>query len=344
MTRSGCGGRRVAPFALVLGLLLTGPSGPAAAQGLTKVTIAYSAVDGSYLPLKIAEEARLFEKHGLDAAVVLIRGGSITMKALLAGEVAAAFIGGTPVVQARAAGGDVRFVFGLSNTLVYQIVAAPHLAGKLTRVEELRGRRVAISARGAESESVVRLALQKHHVNPREVTLLQIGESGERLAALKAGTADATPLPSPQHLRAVKDGLPVIMDVAREQLDWLHAGVAMTESQLRREPRLALALVRTFLEATLYGWTHKAFTKAVLARYVKSEDDEVLEQGYRDFVEHQARDFRPSLTGVLAVVAELAESNPKVKGVKPEDVVDLGPFEALEKDGVVGDLKRRYPR
>ncbi len=314
------------------------------AQRLTKVTVGYSAVDGSNLPLKIAEEAKLFEKYGLEATVVLIRGGSTTMKALLAGELAAAFMGGTPVILARATGGDAQIVLGLSNALLYQIVAGPHLRGKVTRIEDLRGKRVAISSRGAEAESVVRLALQKYKVNLREVTFLQIGESGERLAALKAGTADVTPLPSPQHLRAVKDGFPVVMDVTREKLEWTHGGVAMQESWIRREPRTALALVKTFVEATFYGWANKAFTKTVLARYIKSEDDEVLEQGYRDFLEAQAKDFRPSRAGIQAAIEELAEANSRVRDLKPEELVDLGLLGELERSGFMAEMKRRYPR
>lgn len=327
-----------------LGLVLTFLPIAVGAQGLTKVTVGYSAVDYTYLPLKIAEEAKLFEKYGLEASVVLIRGGSTMMKALLAGEAAAAFIGGTSVILGKAAGGDVKMVLGLSNALVYQIVAGPHLQGKVSRIEDLRGKRIAISTRGAESESVMRLALQKHKVKPSEVTFLQIGESGERLAAIKAGTADVTPLPSPQHLRATKAGFPVVMDISKEELEWIHTGIAMKESWARQNPRVALALMKTFVEATFYGWANKAFTKKVLAKYIKSEDDEVLELGFRDFLEHQAKDFRPSPTGTQVAIEEMVEANPKAKGLKPEEIVDLSLLVELERTGFVAEMKRRYGR
>ena len=327
-----------------LGLVLTFLPITVGAQGLTKVTVGYSAVDVSYLPLKIAEEAKLFEKHGLEATFVLVRGGGTMMKAVLAGEVAAAFIGGTPVVLARAAGGDAKMVFSLGNTLIYQLVAGPHLQGKVARVEDLRGKRVAISTRGAESESVMRLVLQKYKVSPHEVTFLQLGESGERLAALKAGTADVTALPSPQHVRAIKAGFPVLMDVTKEQIEWLHTGIAMKESWARQNPRAAEALMKTFVEATVYGWTNKALAKKVLAKYIKSEDDEVLEQGYRDFLEYQPKDFRPTSAGIQAAIEELVEANPKVKGLKPEEIVDLSLLVELERTGFVAEMKRRYGR
>jgi NitT/TauT family transport system substrate-binding protein len=328
----------------LLGLALTLPPMPVGAQAPTKVTVGYASVDFTFLPLKIAEEARLFEKHGLQARVVLVRGGGAMMQALLAGEVAAAFIGGTSVILARAAGGDVRMVLGLSNTLSYRIVAGPHLQGKVGGIEDLRGRRLAISTRGAESESVLRLALQRHRVSPREVLFLQIGEPGERLAALKAGTADATALPSPLHLRALKAGFPLVLDVSKEGLEWLHTGVAMTESRIRRDPGLAEALVKTFVEASFQGWADPALTKKVLARYVNSDDDEVLEEGYRDFLEHQAQDFRPNRAAAQAAIAELAEVNPKAKTLTPEEIVDPSLVDGLERSGFIAQTRRRYAR
>jgi ABC-type nitrate/sulfonate/bicarbonate transport system substrate-binding protein len=116
--------------------------------------VGYSAVDGSYLPLKIAEGAKLFEKHGLEARSSLVSGGGTMMNALLAGEVSVAFIGGTPVVPGENGGRGVKMILGLNNALVYQIVGGPHLQGKVNRVEDLQGKRVAISTRGERSRRV----------------------------------------------------------------------------------------------------------------------------------------------------------------------------------------------
>ena len=307
------------------------------------VRVGYSAVDVSYLPLNIAEEAILFEKHGLEVRTVLVRGGSTMMNALLSGEVSAAFIGGTPVILARAVGTDVKAVFGLGNTLIYQIFVGPHLKGKVTRLEELKGKRIAISTRGAESESVILQVLKKYRLNPRDFTFLNIGTSGERLAGLRVGSADATALPSPQHIRAIKEGFPVILDVTRDQLPWFHTGVAMKESWLRSESKAAEAMVKSFIEATYYGWKNKETTKKVLAKYIRSDDDEVLEQGYLDFLNYQPRDFRPSPVGIQAAIDELSEINPRVKGVKPADVVDLSMIEQIERSGFFGEMKKLYP-
>jgi NitT/TauT family transport system substrate-binding protein len=326
---------------LLLKLIFSSAEAYGAVQTIVKV--GYSAVDVSYLPLKIAEEARLFEKHGLEVRTVLVRGGSTMMNALLAGEVTAAFIGGTPVILARAVGTDVKAVLGLGNTLIYQIFVGPHLKGKVTRLEELKGKRIAISTRGAESESVILQILKKYRLNPRDFTFLNIGTSAERLAGLRVGSADATALPSPQHIRALKEGFPVILDVTKEQLSWFHTGVAMKESWLRSESKVAQAMVRSFIEAVYYGWKNKEATKKVLGKYVRSDDDEVLEQGYLDFLNYQPRNFRPSPAGIQTAIDELSEVNPKVKGVKASEVVDLSIIEQLERSGFIGEMKKLYP-
>jgi hypothetical protein len=164
------------------------------------------------------------------------------------------------------------------------------------------------------------------------------------VGALKSGSADVTALPSPQHLRAIEAGFPVIMDVTREQIEWLDTGIAMQERWVRREPQAAEALVKAFVEAAFCGWANKAFTKRVLVKYIKSEDDEVLEPGYRDFLEYQAKEFCPGVAGIQAIIEEMIEVNPKVKGLSPEEVVDLSLLDRVERSGFVTEMRRRYPR
>jgi ABC-type nitrate/sulfonate/bicarbonate transport system substrate-binding protein len=45
------------------------------AATLEKVNASYGTISGSMLPIWVAKEARLFEKHGLDLNLVYISGG-----------------------------------------------------------------------------------------------------------------------------------------------------------------------------------------------------------------------------------------------------------------------------
>ena len=57
----------------------------AAIADAAPIRIAYSSISGAMLPLWVAKDKKLFEKHGVDVELTYVRGVSI--EALLAGEV-----------------------------------------------------------------------------------------------------------------------------------------------------------------------------------------------------------------------------------------------------------------
>ena len=83
-------------------MLLTLPSRLQAAERIH--TAYFSPAPGASAIIWVAKEARLFEKHGLDVAPVLIPSSVRTLQAMLAGESAIAESTGPAVVSARLAG------------------------------------------------------------------------------------------------------------------------------------------------------------------------------------------------------------------------------------------------
>src|SRR5687767_13083615 len=69
------------------------------------IRIAYSSISGAMLPLWVAKDKKLFDKHGVDVELTYVRGVSI--EALLAGEVQ--FVRASPpaVVRSTMRGADL---------------------------------------------------------------------------------------------------------------------------------------------------------------------------------------------------------------------------------------------
>ncbi len=66
----------------ILLLLLFAISEATAASAARKVVIAHGPVSGSVLPLWIAKEQKFFDKHGLEAQLVVVRGTPILISGL----------------------------------------------------------------------------------------------------------------------------------------------------------------------------------------------------------------------------------------------------------------------
>ena len=71
-----------------------------------------STTPGSSSVLWIAKDAKIFDKHGIDATVIFISGSVRGIQSILAGEIAIGEGGGPGLASARLAGGDVVAIAG----------------------------------------------------------------------------------------------------------------------------------------------------------------------------------------------------------------------------------------
>jgi ABC-type nitrate/sulfonate/bicarbonate transport system substrate-binding protein len=96
---------------LILGLpcLLLAPHLKAAERIHTTY---FSPAPGGSSVIWVAKEARLFEKHGLDVAPVLIPSSVRTLQTILAGESPIAESAGPAFISARLAGADIVAIAG----------------------------------------------------------------------------------------------------------------------------------------------------------------------------------------------------------------------------------------
>ena len=98
------------------------------ASAADKINTSYiSTTPGSSAVLWVAKDAKLFDKHGIDATVIFISGSVRGIQSILAGEIAIGEGGGPGLASARLAGGDVVAIAGNVNVLPYYLVAQPSI-------------------------------------------------------------------------------------------------------------------------------------------------------------------------------------------------------------------------
>ncbi|HEX7229363.1 MAG TPA: ABC transporter substrate-binding protein [Candidatus Binatia bacterium] len=105
-----------------------------------KVVIGHAAMNARVAPLWVAEDHGFFAKHGVTANAIFIRQAPVLVAALTAGDVQAAYTGGTTVLPAVAGGSDLKIVMTLTNRLGYDVVAAP----SIKTAKDLRGKKVGV--------------------------------------------------------------------------------------------------------------------------------------------------------------------------------------------------------
>jgi ABC-type nitrate/sulfonate/bicarbonate transport system substrate-binding protein/LysM repeat protein len=309
--------------------------GPAS-QGLKKIAIAYSSISPSQSPIWVTYEAGLFRKYGLDVEMIFIESGSRTVQTLISGDVAAAQVGGAPVVQSNLKGSGIVMIAGLLNTLDYKLI----VARDITRPDQLRGKIMAVSRAGGSSDFATRYALDKYGLVPdKDVTLIQIGSQPARFAALEAGKIQGVMIAVPLTAKAAKAGFNTLADLQMLGLEYQHTSLALSRNLLKSQPELARNILKAFIDGIHYMKTQKRETMAVLAKYLKTNDQDELEDAYESIVIGLVpQKPYPTLKGIQTILRELGAKDTAARAARPEQFVDLTFIKELDASGFIDNL------
>ena len=168
------------------------------AQGPTRVDVGMSFFNLDGVAAWIAQDKHFFEKYGLSVTIFNFQGGAKAVAAMAAGDLPIALLGAADIINARSKGVPLQCVAGLINKFPFDFVVGQNI----TTPAQLKGAKGAISSFGGSSEFATRFALTRLGINPQEVTLLQVGDEGSRLAALSSGQIDFTVLTAGMALAA----------------------------------------------------------------------------------------------------------------------------------------------
>src|SRR5436309_6767249 len=335
---------RLATLVFMLIILFVSTAGAAeqlSDRPLEKVTIAYSSISGHMAPLWVTYERGFFRKYGLDVQLVFIESGSTAVKSLMSKEVAFAQMAGAGVVQSRLQGTDVVMIAGFLNTMDYQLMVDK----SITRPDQLKGKTMAVSRFGSSSDFATRYALEKYGLVPeKDVTILEIGSQPARFAALEAGRIQAAMVAVPLTLKAKALGFQSLADLQMLGLEYQHTGLATTQALIKSRPDLVRNAMKAYVEGIHYYKTHRAESLAILAKYLKTNNAEVLTEVYEDIgLRLTAEKPYPTLRGIGIMLREIAATNPKTAAARPEDFVDLTFIKELDSSGFIDRLYKTTP-
>ncbi|HTM07566.1 MAG TPA: ABC transporter substrate-binding protein [Verrucomicrobiae bacterium] len=318
--------------------LLAALSSPTAAAEPTEVEVGISAQVVTMFPLWMAEVGGLYQKEGLKVQVVTMEGGTRGIQVLLSGKILAMHVGLAPVVQANKQGADLRMIASSANTIPFTIFSAPDVK----TAADLKGGTVGVSTFGSESDIAVTLALKRLGLSRKDVTIVQMGGTSQRLAALLSGQAKAVPLLEPATTTAREQGLNALVDLAAANVPWVFDGLVVRRGQLDSQRALLTRLLRAYIGGAYLALADEKRAKELIAAQFKTSDAKVINATYNDFKRLMPLDAEPSRAGAENVIAELQAIGVAVGSRNPEDHLDSGIIQTLKKEGFFTALKRQY--
>jgi len=330
-------------FTVVLGsaLLLYVFLGPAYAQSksrLQKVQAVFSAIGSSQSSLWIPYEAGIFRKYGLDVELLYVAGGSRGAQVVVAGEAPIAMFNGAAVISADLAGGDLVNIASGMNVIPFFLVVGPGYK----QVEELRGKKVAVTRFGSATDYALRYAAERWPIKPdRDFAVLQLGGQPDMMAALRSGAVQAAMLNAEFTILARREGYRDLVDAASLGLAFPTSGLNTSRSFIRSQRDTVLRFLRAYVEGIHYSHMHRSFAVSVLGKYLKNQDGRFLEAVYDLYVGRYIPKIPdPSTEAMKTALDQLVERDPRARGVRAEQFIDASFMQELDKEGFIKQLWR----
>jgi NitT/TauT family transport system substrate-binding protein len=161
--------------------------------------------------------------------------------------------------RASVNGLPLRIVMTLTVGQDFSLVVRPDIR----RIEDLKGRTLAVSGVGEFTDVGARLVLKKYGLAPEVDVKLRalFGNHPLRLSALQAGQIDGTVMSMPYNKMAVKMGFRELVHL-REVVKTPQGGLVATVQKIRSEPDLVLRSIKAALMANRFLKENKGeFTK-----------------------------------------------------------------------------------
>ena len=282
--------------------------------------------------MHIAKDRGLFSKYGLVTETIYIPGGSTNIHVLISGNLDLSQLSGAPGVAANLEGADIVYFAGLLDKLNYQLITRPEIKS----VEQLKGKKFGVSRYGSSADFGMRAMLKKVGVDPvKDATILQIGDEPSRVAAIKSGNIDGTVANAPFGIEAERLKLNVLADSVKMDIPFFNTGLLGSKRFLDKEETKVLNFLRAYLEAIKVLKTEREYSIKALAQFTRVQNLKAVQEGYDYFVKQLEPVPFPSVSAMQAVVDQIAETNPKARGIDARNYVTDKYLKRLEEEGFV---------
>lgn len=221
-------------------------SSAAGAPAAERVRIGYSVGGLIPFPLIVAKEKRFFEDAGLEAELINIP-PTVAVTALISGDIQYVNFAGT-TLNAAVRGLPVKLVMIYNDRPLFSLMSRPEIRS----IKELKGKVLGVATLTSGESFLSRRLIKDAGIDAeKEMVLRVIGNTPDRLQALRAGVVDATTLTTPVDIQGERMGLRRLAFMG-ETLESINGGFGVSERWLQQRPDQ----IRKIIAVAFRGMNH----------------------------------------------------------------------------------------
>ena len=306
-----------------------------AGEPISKVRIGTCAVTGGFIHLYAALDNRLFDKYGINAEHVVVRGGSVAIAALAADEINFLYCNADANIVRIGAGADGKLVASPLIGLPYVVLARKDIK----RPADLKGKSIGVTRPGDFPYRLAKEFLKKFGLSEKEVTLATVGGTpAERYTALVQDIFQATLIQPPLDARGKKDGFNVIYNLNDLGFPFIYSSLFTNSKTFKERPAVVQKVVAALAESVHFVEKNPEPAMASVGKILRIKDADTLRSAYDAYAKNLINRRMTVPAKMVAETVEIAREDGAVIRRKPNEIFDNTFVDNLEKSGFMKEL------
>jgi len=250
---------RVLAILVALAILATGGPAPAA----ERVTIATPSRGLFEFPVVVGMRKGFYRDEGIEVDKIQMQ-PAIGVKALMTGDVDYLLAWGS-ALRAAVSGVPIKAVLGFAGRPLHVLIARP----EIKTPKDLKGKIIGVDSVAGTVDYLSRVAVRHFGFEPeKDVKIIVTGESPTRLAALRAGAIDATPIDVAFAVKAEDEGFKRLVYLG-DLIELPLSGIAVMDQKLQTQRDQIKRVVRAGVRGLRFMKQNRNETVQMLADYLR---------------------------------------------------------------------------
>lgn len=306
-------------------LAIAGAAAPPAALGADRVRLALPAKSMGYLPFFVALHRDYFKDENIEIETSMML-PQLAHNALLAGEVDYHGVADS-ALRLAARGAPLKAIFFGAIRPNYFLMSK----SQVRSVSELRGKYVGMARFGDTIELASRIALDREGLDlGRDVVPIMIGLPVTRVAALTAGSIDATIVVPPDNVLLKQKGFRELLFLG-DAVEFPSNGYATSDRQLIEKRDLTKRLLRALYRGLTFARERPEDAMRIIEREWKV-DSAVARESYVSLAKSFSRVGTASEAGLLFHTRHIQKVEKGVGDIPLNRIVDFRLIEEIRRE------------
>lgn len=289
------------------------------ARANTKIRVGLPDFTSSSVPFEIARQMGYFSQEGLDVEIIRMS-CAVSVRAVVAKSIDFDSCAGVKAaVSAVSQGIRIKIVMARFNRPLMDLIGGK----EVQKVSDLAGKIIGSGSQGSPAEVFLEEFLAANGLNAqKDVKMLSVGTSSDRIAALFAKRISATVLSPPWNLKVLDQGYRRIANMGESVLGY-QGSLSILQSTADEKKPMLLAFMRAMIRAQTFYRTRKSESLPLMMQFSKLENSDLTQRVYDYLLPSMTVDGGLPDTVVEAEIQRAAKSLKLAKMPQAQEVFDF---------------------